>query len=153
MALSAMIAVREMIKADPTIIALLAESTGENIPPAEDRVFVNEIPEEVIANADTFHPPKMIVLHMDGGAGKFDTTVLDSPLVTVLCYGESFHECERVRLALWSKMVKLEREKFSDVLIHDANPTGGPIPLRDPDIVWPAVSQSFSITADVEEAV
>lgn len=152
MALDLMAALRELVLQDVTIMGILADSDGEGIPPAAERVFVNAIPRAVIEAADTFHPPKMLVLRMAGGVGKSDRTVLDEPTITALCYGESDLEADRIRRALWSRFVKLQRECHLDVLIHHVNPTGGPIPLVDPDIVWPAMSQSFQLTADVEEA-
>lgn len=127
----------------------LAESTITDL--VSTRIFVNRIPEDEIESADTFHPPKMLVIRQAGGAAKADTLPVDDSSVNILCYGESDFEADRVRRAVWERFVNLKRETFSSVLIHHVNPTGGPIPLVDPDIVWPAVSQSFTLMADVKE--
>ena len=130
-------ALRDLVIADATINALV-----------EGRVYVNEIPKAVIEAADTFHPQKMLVLRQAGGTAKQDYLPIDQPLVTALCYGESDFEAERVRRAVWTRFNGLSREIVSDVLIHHINPTGGAIPLREPDIVWPATAQSYSIMAE-----
>ena len=50
----------------------------------------------------------------------------------------------------------LDRELHSDgegdVLIHTINPTGGPIPNVEPDLLWPVIAQSYTVKADVLEA-
>lgn len=114
------------------------------------RIFVNRLPREEIEAADTFHPPKMLVIRQSGGDGKADLLPTDRPTITVLCYGETDYEADRVRRQVWSKLSNLDRVRQDDVLIYNANPTGGPIPLVDPDVVWPAIAQSFSVQAAVQ---
>lgn len=115
----------------------------------DTRGYVNRLPRAVIEAEDTFHPSKMLVLRQSGGAGKSDTMVTDDPTITVLCYGESDFEADRVRRAVWALFVALSRVTQDDVLIYHVNPAGGALPLVDPDIVWPAVSQNFSLKAAV----
>lgn len=145
-------ALKQLVLADDGVMGTLAESDGPGVPPAAERVFVNRVPRGFIESVDTHHPPKTVVLRMAGGVGKADLTALDSPTVTTLCYGESDLEADRVRRALWTLLVRAQRECVGDVLIHDAQTTGGPIPLVDPEIVWPAVAQSYTLTADVLDA-
>lgn len=134
----------------PALRALvLAESEITDL--VGTKVFVNRIPKGEIEAADTFHPPKMLVLRMAGGSGQSDTLPTEDPSITVLCYGESDYEANRVRLAVHKRFKYLSRETWSDVLIHHINETGGVIPLVDPDIVWPAVAQGFTLKADVKE--
>jgi len=113
----------------------------------DTRVYVNRVPRGTIEAADTFHPEKMLVLRQSGGQGKADTLNRDLPAINILCYGESDFEADRVRRAVWSEFVHMDRVRQGDVMLYDINPTGGPIPLVDPDIVWPAVSQSFTLQA------
>lgn len=137
-----MAAMRAITLADPAVTALVAQ-----------RVYVNEIPESQIKISDTFHPPKMLVLRQSGGSAKNDLLPTDDQNVTILCYGENQKEADSVRRVIWTKFVHLARETepVSGVCIHHINPTGGPIPLVDPDIVWPAVAQGFTVKADVKE--
>ncbi len=134
-------ALRDLSISDSDINALVA-----------GRVFVNRIPKKVIEDAPTFNPPKMLVLRQAGGSAKADFLPLDKPLVTALCYGESDLEADKVRRAVFERFDSLSMEESAGVLLHWINPTGGAIPLREPDIVWPAVAQTFSIMADVKGA-
>lgn len=145
-------ALRQLVLADPGVMGVLAESDGPGVPPSAERVFVNRVPRGFIEAVDTFHPPKTLVLRMASGIAKADLTALDQPTVTTLCYGESDLEADRVRRAAWDLLVRMERECVGDVLLHDAVTTGGPIPLVDPEIVWPAIAQSYTLTADVMDA-
>jgi len=113
------------------------------------RVFVNRIPRGTIEAEDTFHPKKMLVLRQAGGALKADLLCTDDSIITVLCYGESDLEADSVRRAVWEKFVNLSRVRQDTVLLYHINPTGGAVPLVDPDIVWLAVAQNFSLKASV----
>lgn len=143
---------KQLVLADAGIMDLLAESDGPGIPPPTERVFVNLIPQDLIASVDTFHPPKMIVLRQAGGVAKGDLTALDLPTVDVLAYGEDNHQADRVRRAVWSRFTFLQRECVDDVMLHDINPAGGAIPSVEADTSWPAVAQSYTVTADVVDA-
>lgn len=134
-------ALRDYLAGLPAIAALV-----------ETRVFVNRLPRETIeAEEDAFHPRKMLVIRQAGGAAKSDLMVTDDQSITVLCYGETDLEADRVRREVWQTLVTLSRVNQNGVLIHHVNPTGGAVPLVDPDIVWPAVAQNFSMKADVLE--
>lgn len=111
------------------------------------RGFVNKIPRATIEAEDTFHPQKMLVLRQAGGAPKADLLPTDDPTITVLCYGENDFEADSVRRAVWKAFVNLSRVIQDTVLIYHINPAGGAVPLVDPDIVWPAVSQNFTLKA------
>ena len=115
-----------------------------------NRIFVNRIPRDVIEQQDTFRPEKMLVIGMAGGAGRADLQALDQPNLNILCYGETDLEADKLRRVVWDKFRLLSRVRESDVLIHHINPTGGPVFLRDPDIVWSAVTQQFSMLAATE---
>lgn len=115
-------------------------------------VYVNSIPRDVIEDADTFHPPKILVLRQAGGSGNADLLPTIDQGVNALCYGETDHEARKVRRAVYQLFKYLSRETRDGVLIHHINPTGGPIPSVDPDLVWPAVAQRFTVMADVMEA-
>jgi hypothetical protein len=118
----------------------------------QTRVYVNRIPKADIEAADTFHPPKMLVLRQAGGFGKRDLLPTDDSTITALCYGESDFEADELRRTVWERFVNLDRETHNDVLIHHINPTGGPIPSVEPDLVWPVIAQSYTVKADVMEA-
>lgn len=116
-----------------------------------DRVFVNKIPRDTIEAADTHHPPKMLVLRQGGGGAKADILPLVDYTVISLCYGETDQEADKILRAVAQRFTLLLREIHDDVLIHHINPTGGPIPSVEPDLVWPAVAQSYTIKADTLE--
>lgn len=146
-----MSALRQLILADAEIMALLAESDGPGIPPANERVFVNLIPRELISSVDTFHPPKMLVLRHAGGLAKSDFTSIDQPNIDTVCYGEDHEQADRVRRAVWTRFMRLQRECVNDVLLHDLNPNGGAITSVASDTTWPAIAQGYTLTADVED--
>jgi hypothetical protein len=117
----------------------------------EDRIWVNKIPRDEIEAASTFHPPKMLVLRMAGGAGKADLLPVDQPTITTLCYGETDEEADKVRRAVWELFVRSLRVTHDGVLFHDFIPTGGAIPNTEPDLVWPVIAQTYTVLADVRE--
>lgn len=145
-----MAALRSLVVDDIGVIALLDESTSEIA--SEARIYVNRIPEADIEAADTFHPPKMVVLRQSGGSSKIDTLPIEDLRINVLCYGESDFEADRVRRGVFKLFTHADRQRFGSVLIHHINAAGGPIPLVDPDIVWPAMSQAYTLQADTEDA-
>ena len=134
-------ALQEYCLADKTIFGLV-----------EDRVYINEIPRATVEAAPTFHPPKMLVLRMAGGSGKADRLPIDRPTVSAVCYGEDQEEADKVRRAVWTLFDDTLRQSINGVLFHWINPSGGPFPNTEKDLVWPIVAQSFAILADVREA-
>ena len=129
----------------------VAINTNEIFALVEDRVYVNQIPAADIKKADVKHPPKMLVIRMGGGGGKADLLPLVDRVIICNCYGEDDFEAERVQRAVEQRFTMLDREIVDNVLIHHINPTGGPLPNVEPDLVWPIISQSFTTTADVLE--
>lgn len=114
-------------------------------------VFINEIPEEDIEAADTRQPPKMLVLRQGGGGAKADILPLVDRIVIAICYGETDYDANLVESTVAQRFTLLSRETFNDVLIHHINPTGGPIPSVEPDLVWPVIAQSYTVKADILE--
>ena len=149
-------ALRTLALADADILALIGtdffydDKNGEEVN-ANERVYVNRIPRPVIEAASTFHPPKILVLRQAGGFGNADLLPTESQSVNALCYGQTDQEADKVRRAVHQLFKYLSRETHDDVLIHHINPTGGPIPSVEPDLVWPAVAQSYTVYADVME--
>lgn len=141
-------ALRTFVLADATVSALLAESVSTV--PASERVYVNAIPRETIAASDVEHPPKMVVLRQAGGIPKLDTLPTENLRINVLAYGEDDHQADRVRRSVMSLFVHASRECVGDVMLHHINPASGPVSLVDPDIVWPAVSQAFTLQAGTD---
>lgn len=133
-------ALRTMATTTPAIVALVGT-----------RLYVNEIPRKDIEEADTRHPPKMLVLRQGGGGGKTDLLPVMDVTVIALCYGETDFEAERVLREVSQRFILLNREIHDNVLIHHLNPTGGPIPSVEPDLVWPVIAQSFTAKADILE--
>jgi len=114
------------------------------------RIYVNRLPRDVIEGEDTFRPQKMLVIAQSGGGGRSDFQPLDSPSVDVICYGESDFEADKIRREVWDAFRLLNRVRQGSVLIHHVNASGGAIPSIDPDIVWPAVAQSYTTLAATE---
>lgn len=135
-----MLALRTLVLAETNITDLI-----------EDRIYINKIPRADIEAADNREPPKILVLRMAGGSGKADIMPTFDLTIDALCYGETDFEADKLRRAVTQRFTLLSRETHDDVLIHHINPTGGPIPSVDPDLVWPAVAQSFTILADILE--
>ena len=117
----------------------------------DDRVYINEIPEEDIEAADTRQPPKILVIRQAGGGAKADIMPIVDRTFIAVCYGETDYDANLVESAVAQRFTLLARETFDDVLIHHINPTGGPIPSVEPDLVWPVIAQSYTVTADILE--
>lgn len=117
----------------------------------DDRVYINEIPKAKIEAADTRQPPKILVLRQGGGGAKADRMPTVDVNVIALCYGETDHDANLVQSAVAQRFTLLTRETHNDVLIHHINPTGGPIPSVEKDLVWPAIAQSYTVKADILE--
>lgn len=132
-------AIRDWLAAQSAISALVST-----------RLYGNSIPRSVIEAEDTFTPSKMLVVRQAGGLGRADRQALDQQSFNILCYGETDLEADKVRRQVWDAFRTLSRVRQGGVLIHHVNPTGGPVPSRDPDIVWPIVSQSFTALAATE---
>ena len=136
-----MSALRNLVLANTEIFAL----TG-------DRIFINAIPESIIEAQDPRQPQKMLVLRRAGGPLKADLLPVENFSINALCYGESDEAATSVLRSLRQFFIALKREIVDGMLFHHFNPSGGAIPLVDPDIVWPAVSQGFTFLADTKEA-
>lgn len=134
-------ALRTLVLGDTEIVSLV-----------EDRVYINAIPESVIEAQDPRAPNKMLVLAKSGGAPKADRMPTRTIFINALCYGESDAECAKILHAVQSLFQFLHRETVDGVFFHDVTETGGEVPLVDPDIVWPAVAQGFSILADTKNS-
>jgi hypothetical protein len=133
-------AMHTMVSAEATITTLTST-----------RIYVNRIPQDIVEAEDVRHPSKMLVLRMAGGAAKADNMHTVDRTVDAVCYGETDFEAEKVRLAVEQRFTDLDRETHDEVIIHYINPTGGPIPSVEADLVWPVVAQSFTVKANLKE--
>ena len=131
---------RTLVLADQTLFGMVGK-----------RVYVNKIPRKVIEAEDTRQPKKILVLRQTGGGAKADIMPTVNTTITALCYGPIDRDADELRRAVTQRFTLLDRETHDDVLIHYINPTGGPIPSVEPDLVWPAVAQSFTVNADILE--
>jgi len=138
---------RDVFKA----LRTMALATNDISALVDTRVFVNKIPKKVIEAADTHQPPKMLVLRMGGGSAKADRLPLTNSVVIALCYGETDFDADSIRRAVYQRFTLLTRETHDNVLIHHLNPTGGPVPSVESELVWPVIAQSFTVMADVLE--
>ncbi|MCP4871636.1 MAG: hypothetical protein GY898_23245 [Proteobacteria bacterium] len=138
---------RDLFKA----LLTMTQATPEIFALVEDRIWINEIPEDVIEKADTREPPKMLVIRQGGGGAQEDILPIVDRTVITLCYGETDHEADRLLRAVAQRWTLLAREIHNEVLLHHINPTGGPIPSVEPDLVWPAIAQSWTTKADILE--
>lgn len=137
-----MAALRTVAINTPEVFALVGE-----------RVYVNEIPREDVEAANTKHPPKMLVLRQAGGSAKQDILPLVDTITIALCYGQTDEEADKVLRAVYQRFTLLMRELHEGVLIHHINPTGGPTPSTEPDLVWPVIAQSYTVKADLLEVM
>ena len=69
--------------------------------------------------------------------------------VDIRCYAETIYLAGKIRRTVHRRMRVLYREvSTSGILIHSANPAGGPTVLRDPDGDWPIVVAPWQVFAD-----
>ena len=129
----------------------VAINTNEIFSLVGARIHVNEIPREEVEEADTRHPPKILVIRNGGGGAKQDVLPLVDSTVITLCYGETDEEADKVLRAVYQRFTLLMRELHEGVLIHHINPTGGIIPSVEPDLVWPVLAQSYTVKAGLLE--
>lgn len=144
-------ALRAMAIADSNISALVTLAEANEHGPAGTHVYANRIPRAVIEACDVEQPAKILVLRQAGGAGKADILPVTNVSFDALCYGETQFEADRLLRVVTQRCITLDRETFSDVLIHHINTTGGPIPSDEPELRWPAVAQGFTTLADILE--
>lgn len=149
--LSLMAALKRYVAQQHTVTDVMGESTSALT--VEQRIYVNRIPRKHVKdNPMPFNPPKSLVLRMAGGSGETHTGTEHSLRVQVIAYGESDSEADKLRRAVADVFLLTNRYCGADgVMIHHINASGGPIPLVDRDIVWPAVSQAFTVLADLED--
>ncbi|KKM61796.1 hypothetical protein LCGC14_1528100 [marine sediment metagenome] len=129
----------------------LCSSTPEIFALAADRIFVNQIPRKIVKAQDVRKPKKILVIRQAGGGAQNDLMPIVDTTITAICYGENDHEAGRLRRAVAQRFTLLEREQHNDVLIHNINPTGGPLPNVEKDLVWPVLGQSYTVKADILE--
>lgn len=115
------------------------------------RVFGLELPRSETDNM----PRKAVVLVASGGAvpGYAAATLpVEAQRVDTYCYGATPFEAEEVRRAVYGALKAMSRTKQGSVLLHWAEPSGGPMSGRDPDLDWPVVWNSWQILADERTA-
>lgn len=100
-------------------------------------------------------PRKALVIQPSGGAvaaSTGGTAPVQSMRVDIRCHGETLFEAERVRRAAHQVLRRLSRQVAANVLLHSANPAGGPTVLRDPDADWPIINAPWQLLADERAA-
>lgn len=112
------------------------------------RVYGGDIPRSEASST----PRKLMILRYAGGAANNDFVELTEPRVDMICYGETPQAADQVRRAGHDVMKTLNRQAQSNVLLHRANHSGGPIPFRDPDTDAPASMNSYDVLA-AEQAI
>lgn len=116
----------------------------------QDRIFVNRLPRSLVESEDTFRPRKSLVVQQAGGPGRADRIALSFQDIEVICYGETDLEADKVRREVWEAFRLLSRVRQNTTLIHHVNPVGGALTGKDPDIVWPFITQTFQTLASTE---
>ena len=120
---------------------------------AGPRVYGAEMPDSVNA----VMPKKVVVLRRAGGGiligsggGGGYLRVGDFRL-DVRCYGETPFEAARLSLVVQEALKQMRRNVQGSALLHWANPSGGPLSLRDPDAEWPLEFSSWQVLSSEQE--
>jgi len=137
MSADSMKALVAIMQADTALTALLGT-----------RVFGGDLPRAEVPSM----PRKCMVLKYAGGSPNSDYVELTEFRIDMMCYGETPFDADQVRRAGHDVMKILSRKVQSNVLIHRANHSGGPISLRDRDTEWPLVLNSYDVLA-AEQAI
>jgi len=72
---------------------------------------------------------------------------ISSDRYEVRCYGPSHYEALRVYRAVHPALRQMSRHTRNGVQLFNAQQTGGPMSLRDPDAHWPFVLAYYTIVA------
>lgn len=109
------------------------------------RVYGDELPPKDTSSM----PRKCIVIKPSGGAGTYGRGYQDygDGRFDVRSYGETPYQAGLVQLAARRALKHLRRSVHAGVLLHWAKPSGGALPLRDPDTKWPFRFESFQVLA------
>ena len=112
----------------------------------EGRIYGAEVPQSEHANM----PRRAILLRDAGGyvlpGSQVDIEIGD-PRVDILCYGATPFEAKAVWRAVHPHMRRLNREVWSQTLLHWARQGGGPNGGIDADTKWPFILSSYQVLA------
>lgn len=124
-----------IIAADPTkaLAAYLKATVGDLV---SGRVYRPELPQPV----DKSMAQACLVIRPAGGGkmfGQGQLRVFD-PVIDVICYGGSALEAHEVALAVVIALKQLTVGVWENCKLYWARVAGGPLPLLDPQTLWPA---------------
>lgn len=125
-----------MSAADPTAaIAAYLLAQPELSAMVDDRVFRPELPRV----QEKFMPRECIVVRRAGGYTMYGRTNLPvaDPRIDVLCYGGSRLSSENIAGEVVLALKAIERVIWENTLLYWARIGIGPLPLIDPDTLWP----------------
>jgi hypothetical protein len=121
----------QLVSADATVAGLV------------EKVYGNEIP---VGAAEGDLGNNVVVRYAPGTSLMSQSTMEhDTQNIDVLCYGKNSGEANRVYRAVFPVLRSIQRDVVGNTLIHWANPVGGAISQREPDVAWPAVVQTFQV--------
>jgi hypothetical protein len=107
----------------------------------EQRVYGGELPQEQAASM----PRKAILLRWAGGGGPL-YRLLTVWRVDVYCWGETPYEASVLHRTVHACLKHVSHGLVANVMVYSIEESGGPLQLREPDTLWPAVVQSWVIT-------
>lgn len=123
----------------------LVTSTPEgliNIPPGVPAVFRPDLPK----GFDQVMPAACVVCRPAGGYKQFGKTQIPvgDPTIDIVCYGANQDEATNVARAGVVVCKQLVAQEWENTLLYSAQVIGGPTPLPDTQVLWPACW--FSVT-------
>lgn len=125
------------------LIAWLGAQTSVTDVVPSTRIFGMELPK---SEAESM-PRKALVLKAAGGPADSTYIGVTRARLDALCYGASPLEATQVQRVVHDALKNLRRVTQSNVLLHSAEQSGGPIYLRDQDAKWPMVIEIWTVLA------
>ena len=133
----------------PAIVAALnAETTIDQL--VEGRVFGGELPNSEVAAG----PRYCIVVQQAGGVGGIGPGARSflpwrTMRLSIRSYGKTPTDADDLDGRVYDYMTKFHGlvDTDNETILRDAVASGGPLPLRDPDIHWPCVVSMFDLSA------
>ncbi len=107
------------------------------------RVYGGELPKNQVSSM----PVKAIVVNLAPGASSFGGGYQEFSDIAVdtTCYGATPHEAFQVWRVLYPALKQMRRNIKQQAMLHWANRSAGPLPLRDPDTDWPFIFGSWQV--------
>jgi hypothetical protein len=136
-------ALKTILGLDATIAGMVTTA------PAGPRIFVGELPASESPNM----PRTAVLIQPSGGLPERGFLQISHPRIDVRCYGETPNAAWRLSAAVHETLKNLQRRNAAasssgiKALIHNVDPIGGAVQMREPTGDWPFTFRVYELLA------